>query len=107
MSETSKRILQLVEKGEVRVSDHGYDELAEDEILVRDAIGGIANGQVVEDYPEYPKGPCVLMLQKDRDGRPIHVLWGIPRGTTSPAVIVTAYRPRVEQWTDDFLRRKR
>jgi hypothetical protein len=32
--------------------------------------------------------------------------WGIPRHAASPAVVVTAYRPDANQWTDDFLRRK-
>ncbi len=107
MSDTFKQILRLVELGEIRISDHGYDELAADGIFARDVIADIAHALIVEDYPEYPKGPCVLMLQKDRDDRPIHVVWGIPKGTSSPAVLVTAYRPHPEQWTDDFLRRKR
>jgi class 3 adenylate cyclase len=32
--------------------------------------------------------------------------WGIPRGQTAPAVLVTAYRPDPARWTDDFLRRR-
>ena len=107
MSDTFKQILHLVEVGQVRISDHGYDELAADRIYARELIAGIAHALIVEDYPEYPKGPCVLILQKDRDGRPIHAVWGIPKGASSPAVLVTAYRPDPEQWTDDLLRRKR
>ena len=85
MSEMFQRIANLVDRGDVRISDHGYDELAADDILVRDIIEGVAGAVVVEDYPEYPKGPCVLTLQKDRDGKGMHVVWGIPKNASGPA----------------------
>jgi hypothetical protein len=107
MNESWVRIQRLIQRGEVQISDHGYDELAADGILVRDVMATVADAIVVEDYPDYPKGPSVLVLQKDRAGRAIHVVWGIPRGTASPAVLVTAYRPDPERWTDDFMRRKK
>ena len=99
-------ILDLVERKKIMISDHGYDELAEDEIFVRDIMGSVAEAVVVEDYPEYPKGHCVLVLQKDTQGNPIHVVWGVPKGALSPAVLVTAYRPDPNRWSNDFMRRK-
>jgi hypothetical protein len=100
------QIQGLVSSGHVRISEHGYDELSEDGILAGDAVVGLKFAVVVEEYPDYAKGPCVLVLEYDRENKPIHVLWGIPIGQISPAVLITAYRPDPTRWSDDFMRRK-
>jgi len=105
-SEIFNRILGLVARGEVVISDHGYEELAADGILVRDILTGVTEGKVIEEYPTFQKGPCVLVLQQDQEGKPVHVVWGIPSQAVAPAVVVTAYRPDASRWTGDFLRRK-
>lgn len=107
MSDTLQRVKVLVDRGEIRVSEHGYDELAADNLFVRCLVEGVPGAELVEDYPTFPKGPCVLVLQRESTGNPIHVVWGIPKGETSPAVLVTAYRPDPSRWMEGFRRRKR
>ena len=106
MADILQQIQTLVRMREVRVSAHGYDELADDGISIRDALAGIDSAVAVEQYPSYPKGPSVLALQYDRDNRPIHVVWGIPKGYDSPAVVVTAYRPDPDRWSGNYRRRR-
>ena len=72
MSETFALVQTLVAANEVRISEHGYDELSDDGISVSEILAGVGAGKVVEDYPDYPKGRSVLVLQLDRAGRAIH-----------------------------------
>ena len=105
MSDTFEQILDLVARRQVVVSEHGYDELAADGILIEDAFSCVRAGVVVADYADYSKGPCVLVLEQDRNGKPIHVLRGTPTEANSPVVIITAYRPDPDRWTEDFSKR--
>ena len=64
MSTTFDKVRALVQRAEVRISDHGYDEMSDENILARDVLAGVFNGIVIEDYPNYAKGPCVLSCKK-------------------------------------------
>jgi len=106
LKEFLDHLRQLIIQGDVVISEHGYDQLAEDGLSAKEVISGIHEATIVEEYPDYPKGACVLVLQKDRAGRPIHVVWGIPKGYNKPAVLVTAYRPDPERWSENFMKRR-
>jgi len=107
MSDTLGKIQRLIRKGDLKISEHGYDELADDGMRVIEIVSGAQDAVLVEDYPEFAKGPSVLVLQKDHKGSPLHVVWGMPKDSESLAVLVTAYRPDPERWCESFLRRKK
>jgi hypothetical protein len=51
LSETFEQILQIIQRGEVRLSDHGYDELAEDNLSVAEVLESVVGALIIEDYP--------------------------------------------------------
>ena len=105
MSNTFIAIKKLVLDKNVLISSHGYNELAEDGLFVGDAISSISDAVLVENYPDAFKGASVLLLQQDREGSPIHTVWGIPKGKIEPAVLITAYIPSPSRWDKTFTRR--
>lgn len=105
MKNTFERIKQLVLSGDVKISEHGYDELMNDDLTVREIVSGLKESILVEDYPDFPKGASVLLLQSYKNNQPIHAVWGIPKGHNSPAVLVTAYRPDSDRWNSTFMER--
>ncbi len=64
MSKLFSEIITLIKKGDILISSHGYDELADDNIFVKEIIETINDAKVINEYPDYSKGPCVLILQK-------------------------------------------
>ena len=103
---TLKKIIELSINKDLRISEHGYDELANDELTAREVVSGVLDAVLIEDYPDYKKGASVLVLQKDKNGQPIHVVWGIPKGYENPAVLITAYRPDPTLWDKSLMERK-
>jgi hypothetical protein len=103
MSETLRRVQTLVMAGDFRVSDHGYEELFKDAILIGNVVAGIASAQLVEDYRERERA---LVVQYEPDGRPIHVVWAVS-AERRQAVLVTAYRPDPGLWDNDFKERRK
>jgi hypothetical protein len=107
VSATLDLVRAAVAAGQVRVSRHAVAELDADAITLDEILEGAPSAILVEDYASAWKGPSVLALHRARDGRALHVVWGFARGTTSPAVLVTAYRPDPDRWTAHFMERRR
>jgi hypothetical protein len=93
LGEILERIKTLVAHGDASVSLHGFRELAADDIVYDEIAASIPDAVEVEEYVDFEKGPCGLVLQMDAKGNPVHCLWGIAKGSSRPAVLITAYRP--------------
>ena len=107
MTDLFATIRALVKGGDYKISLHGSREIAADKLSLPDIVAGIEGAITLEEYPDTGRGPSVLVLQREPDGAPLHIVWGIHTGTEAPAVLVTAYRPDPRRWSPDFRVRRR
>ena len=92
----SKRILY---------SQHALRQISRSDrmILTAEIRMVLDNGEIIEDYPEDPRGHSSLLLGKDTSERPIHVLCA-PKDEY--LAIITVYLPNEEEWTNNYKMRK-
>jgi len=92
-----------VETDQFEFSKHAVDQSIIRRISVREVREAIANGKVIEDYPEDKHGPSCLIFGRAATGRPIHVQCSHP---SRPLIkVVTLYEPDPARWID-FKKRK-
>ncbi len=81
---------------------HASDRAAQRGIISREIEEVIADGEIIEDYPDDKYGPSCLLLGHTPAGRALHVQVSYP-----PAVkVITVYEPSPDQWDDSFRVRK-
>lgn len=85
-------------------SQHAAVEADADGLLRAEVETAVkANGRVIEDYPDDPRGASALLLANLENGDPIHVVLGFRQ---VPTVVITVYRPDPAEWDETFSQRK-
>ena len=72
-------------------------------ITVAEVRRVIQYGELLEDYPDDPRGQSCLLLGYGEDTRPIHLVCAPKEDYLA---IITAYLPYEEEWEDDFRTRR-
>ena len=101
-----EQVQALVAAGRWIPSGHGGLRRDQRGMDNADLVHGLANAVVVEEYPPDDIGPSLLLLQYDREGTPLHVVWGIRTDRDDLAWVITAYRPD-DRWDTDLTTRRR
>jgi hypothetical protein len=92
-----------IQAGQFEFSKHAVDQSILRQISVKELREAIANGEIIEDYPEDKYGPSCLVLGFTRTGRPLHIQSSYP---SRPLVkIITLYEPDPSEWIDFRVRR--
>ena len=92
--------------GRYSITKHGYQELDADSITIEKLEVAIGNDspEIIEDYPNDPRGASCLVLGWFEPDLPIHVCVGI---SEQEPELITAYRPSsIKFHAPDFRRRR-
>ena len=101
-----QKIRTLVRAEKYEFSIHAEREREADRITAAEFERALVRCDLIEDYPNDPRGPSCLVLGFAGD-RPIHAVCAI-KGEPEEILIITVYDPskRPEKWTDKYRKRK-
>ena len=92
-------------EGQFEFSKHAVDQSILRQVRVQEVRDAVANGQIIEDYPDDKYGPSCLICGWTQARRPIHIQCSYPY---RPLIkIITVYEPLPQKWNDDFTQRRR
>ena len=78
--------------------------MVEERIWLADVLSVLRRATLVENYPDYKRGPCCLLCGRDDAGRYVHV---VCTTALEIAVIITVYVPELPKWETPFTRGKK
>jgi hypothetical protein len=95
-------IQEHIRQGKYEISVHAEKERYAEDISLADIETAILNGEVLEDYPNDPRGESCLILGH-AEGRAIHMVCGY---TSAQSIrVITVYLPKRPKWQDERTRR--
>ena len=98
-----EQIRAKIQAGQFEFSKHAVDRSILRVVSVQEMHEAVANGEIIEDYPDDKYGPSCLILGFTQAGRPLHIQCSYP---SRPLVkIITLYEPDPVQWIDFRVRR--
>lgn len=98
-----REIRKKIIAGEYEISYHAEKERYAEDISIVDIETVITTGEILEDYPNDPRGQSCLILGYSQN-RPIHVVCGF--SSLKWVRIITVYLPKPPKWIDERTRGK-
>lgn len=98
-------IRKAVLREQYEISHHAEQERRNDNLFIEDIEAAILNGEIIESYPDDPRGPSCLVCGRSKTGRPVHVVVGFLSGGWCR--IITVYVPNPDYWENDWKTRRR
>ncbi|MBL6996392.1 DUF4258 domain-containing protein [Desulfobacula sp.] len=100
------KLIRSAAKKHVFFLPHAVHQMTRPERMITTAEirSVIGTGEIIEAYPNDPRGNSYLLLGFGSEGRPVHVVCAPKKEYLA---IITAYLPDAREWSDGFRRRKK
>lgn len=104
-------IHRLARTGRYEVSIHAQQERLAEDLDIREIEEALGSGEILEDYPNDPRGESCLICGYAGD-KPIHAVIGWARGQDKTEGermlrVITVYIPRPPKWITPRTRGRR
>ncbi|MHB8621159.1 MAG: DUF4258 domain-containing protein [Chloroflexota bacterium] len=99
------RIQEAVRRDRWALTTHARERAGKRLVGDEDLVHIIANGEIVEHYPDDPRGPSALVLGHTSDARPLHAVCAFDWSGT--LLVITVYEPTPPKWLDQRTRSPR
>ena len=96
-------IRERANKKKFQLTGHAHKERQEEVIETRDVSEALVNCDILENYPDDPRGPSCLVLGYS-GSRAVHVVCGRTKGDW--LLVITVYIPRPPKWINERTRAK-
>jgi len=91
-----------IKKQNYEISLHADDERIAEGLTVFKVEFALSNCEIIEQYPDDPRGESCLALGFTPARRPIHVVCGM--NPSGHLILVTIYMPTMPKWKDAYTR---
>lgn len=99
-----EHLREQIKQDTYEFSIHAEHEREDEHILVSELEYNVLTGELLEDYPDDPRGHSCLVLGFTSSGRAIHSVWGLlPDGGVR---VITVYIPLPPKWINPRMRRR-
>lgn len=101
-----KQIQNLVTRRKYRLTLHAEIERDAEEITLQEIEEALLSkeAEIIEDYPNDPRGSSCLILGFSKENSPLHIVCGT--GDQKTLVIITVYCPDADEWVDWRIRKE-
>jgi len=104
MSFTPDCVRAEIQRQTYEISLHADDERISDGLTVSQLETVLSDCQILEHYPDDPRGESCLALGFMSEGTPVHVVCG--RNRSKRLILITVYVPTMPKWIDPYTRKQ-